>query len=126
MASVTLDHLWIQNAGDYTDYVQVYLTEKSEATDREGEIRRYAGGRLRAVTFPGVARSWVADLRLATVSQYDDLVRLQEFLCLWRDHLGGIMFGRYYQLDARREQGPSGFVRRVRVRFDEVTHTVEV
>lgn len=123
MASVTLDHLWIQRASDPTDYVKVYLERKREATDRRGEVREYAGGRLRAFSRPGQVRKWQGDLQLITTSDYASLIDLQDVLVLWRDHLGDKMYGRYFQLDADRQRGPSGQVRRVRIRFEEVTHS---
>lgn len=127
MASVTLTDVWLHDAGDLSSYVKLSAESIEEVAGAQAPIRRYAGGRFRMVTYPGVQKSYSITFGLLTRSEANSVRSWSGRLLLMRDPLGRATFGRYQ--DPRISEIPitsTDTVYAVSVTFDEVTHSVEV
>lgn len=57
MTGVLLTQLWVHDASDLSNNIAVRFLDEGETWPIAAEVRRYAGGRFRAVSTPGVSRS---------------------------------------------------------------------
>lgn len=63
MTKVLLTRLWIHDAANLSDCIDVFVLDEGETTAAKVQLREYAGGRRRAVTAPGTARTIPLALR---------------------------------------------------------------
>ncbi len=88
MAAIRLDRVHLNRAADLTDGVSFLSRDRSDNRTLAGEVRAYAGGRLRVVTRPlrttaiGLTAVHIDAVRLTWLED-----RLGEVL-LFRDHRG--------------------------------------
>lgn len=127
MASVTLTDLWLHDSTDLTDSIQIPLNTLAEMRGKvEGKVTRYAGGRLREVRRVGDADSYTISLVMVPVATYDKLVGWSGTLLLMRGPKGRLTYGVYHNISGSEQAGPTGYVRSVQFRLDEITKTAEV
>jgi len=124
-ASVTLTTVWINLASSPSNYQSFPLMSGLEVdTNQPGEVRTYAGGRLRLVTTAGVART--ATLTLPECSR-DQINWLQTYVgqtVLVRDDRGRKIWGTFLQPKVNENQyAQTGDVTVV---INEITYTEAV
>lgn len=101
MATLTLDRMWL-----FDTVTQVAVSaysgdgSRSQQAEAPGEVRVYAGGRRRAITHPGVQRTWAFTLMHLSA---DTIGLLQEWLATGvtvfaRDKRGQGMYGTFFGL----------------------------
>lgn len=56
MAAIYLTHLWVHDATNLANYAVLRFLDEAERATAPVAVRRYAGGRYRAVSVPGTAR----------------------------------------------------------------------
>ena len=125
MASVTLDQAWFHDADDFAVSVTADLTSASEQADRVGEVRRYAGGRLRVITGP--ARPGTLDVALEQCDR-DVVDQLRAWVgrrLLYRDPRGRVEFVTFLSITVA-ELPVSDDVADVAVSLQKLSGTVEV
>lgn len=125
MASVTLTDAWFHLADDPAQFVVMVLTGESDMTRRPTEVRRYAGGRVRAVTRRGRTKRLNLNFELA---ERADLEQLEEWIgevVMFRDPLGRLVFGVYGAVEGGEIPGTDGTVLKVNLTLDEVTYSIE-
>lgn len=97
MAKLRLHQVWI-NLLSTGAAVHAYSSDRGRETSIDGEVRKYAGGRLRAISSVGTRGSFVFKLRDVT---NDDIERLKSWygqpVCV-RDHRGRRYFGVYFNV----------------------------
>jgi hypothetical protein len=92
-----------------------------------GEVRQYASGRTRAVTFGSVTRS--EQLTLVALTEAQHLLVVETWpgrTLLLRDTFGLRMFGTYLDTAVSRWKGTQGLRYDVQVTFQQVTYTETV
>lgn len=125
MASVTFSNIWIHNASDLSDNIEVvYYTPIVERIDKGGYVERFAGGRKRAINRAGKTRQ--LNVNLTWVSR-DDIAWLDNLageLVMIRDNKGRLVFGTYQlvEVDDRRIYADGS----VTLTIEEVTHSIGV
>ena len=88
-ASVTLSTVWINLASTLSNYQSFPLMSALEVdTNQPGEVRTYAGGRLRLVTTAGVARTATLTLPECSRDQINWLQSVVGQTVLVRDDRG--------------------------------------
>lgn len=107
MASVTLNKTWV-NLLSTGQSVKGYTAQgRSHQRAAEGETRRMAGGRFRAVGTLGVRRT--QDFAIRDLS-YDDVLQLEEWIgqtVIVRDNRGRRMFGVYWSVPTVDRKDPN-------------------
>jgi hypothetical protein len=108
MASVDLLDLWIHDAADPTDYLNLWMMAVVNPTERSlAEVRWAAGGGRQAVVTPGLAR--ILNYRvLCTEADFRHLVEWAEGpspLVLVRDETGDKLYGLLTDLQRAPVQG---------------------
>ena len=93
MATLTLTSLYVHDATDLTDYVELGQSSEVVGSSQPVEQRRMAGGRLRAVSRPGVSRTVQLTCRGVTRTAYNDLVARIGSTVLVRDQRGLQLWG---------------------------------
>lgn len=121
MTSVTVEDAWFNLASDLSQSVTMVLTGESDMTARPVDVRRYAGGRTRSVTRPGVKKQLNLAFELAA---RDDMHTLEDWIgktVLYRDPRGRRLWGVFGAVDESEIPGASGDVVNVNVTFQETT-----
>lgn len=128
MASVTLEDLWLHEAADNTVSITAIVTSLDEAANVAGEVRRYANGRLRAVSRTGLARTLDVGLELADRDNVDQLRTWVEdhTLLMLRDPLGRILWGRIFGLSVSEIAGADVAFADASFTFNEVSYDESV
>jgi hypothetical protein len=98
--SVTLRSVWLTDASDLSDSVQVKVTSLADTPDSGGAIRRYAGGRTRWVTTPGVVRKITLTAQLVDAVTLAWLEAHKDALVLLRDPTGRKRYCTYATFEA--------------------------
>ena len=99
MTTVTLSGVWVSLASDLTQTVTMGLSGESDMTSRPVDVRRYAGGRVRSVTRPGVTKKLNLSFELATRT---DMLQLEDWVgltVLYRDPRGRRLWGVFGAVD---------------------------
>lgn len=98
---VQLNRFWLTNTVTQESIGRYSAPDRDRGSSVQGEVRRYAGGRMRAVGALGRASQWGVTLVELTL---DDT----ELLELWmsegvtvfaRDNHGASMYGTFFQVD---------------------------
>lgn len=108
MASVDLEHVWLHDADNLSDYIRLRSRNISTILERNIGRRAYAGGRIRAVSSPAVEQSieWEALMvNRETLDQLEDW--LGETL-LYRDPWGRSVYGFLSELPSTDRLAPIG------------------
>lgn len=127
MATVTLSTVWFHDATDLSTSIEVGASNMLEQPGRIAPVRRYAGGRFRLVTVPGVAKSYQLTFLYLTRTNVDQIRAWVGKLLLMRDTAGRKIFGRwseptFNEIPIR----DSDLVFQATLTFDEVTHSEAV
>lgn len=111
MASVTLDALYLHEANDNATFVTADLTGESETMSKDGQVRRYAGGRLRSITRAGSFQELDVELELADRADVDTIRGWAEdgTLLLYREPRGRKLWGVLYELNVDERPASSDF-----------------
>lgn len=89
MATISLETVWISLAATPSVGITLEVSKLEESQAVSGEVRRYAGGRLRSVSRAGAARSY--DLTFDVVGSRTSLATLRDWTgqtVLFRDPFG--------------------------------------
>lgn len=96
-----LTKFWITNVTTQQHLGRNTAPDRSRSASVQGEVRRYAGGRMRAVGVLGTAATWgvtLVELTLADVVLLE-LWMSQGVTVFARDHRGAFMYGTFFQVD---------------------------
>lgn len=127
MASVTLDDMWLHDATDYSSYIRIPLNRMATIEgDVQGEVRRYAGGRLRFIRRPGDKDNLTVSLTMVPQATVTAIKNWSGKLLMFRDPKGRKLFGQYSTVNMSEEPGPRELVRNVTFSFEEITESEEV
>lgn len=123
--NVTLDDVWIHKGDDPSTYVRCSYTRPArENVDREGEVRRYAGGRFRSIAQVGRRKEVTFTLTWVSNADFDTLASWAGDLVMVRDARGRLVWGVYQSADINdRRAYKEGDVT---LTVTEVTHDEEV
>lgn len=99
MAVLNLDRVWV-NRLDTGEAISGYSDpDRQRRRGVEGEVRRYAGGRLRSFSRAGLGGSFAFALRLQSLATVE---KLEEWVApvtvQVRDHRGQRFFGVFYEV----------------------------
>jgi hypothetical protein len=123
MAAVHLDRMWLT---DLVTQVSVSAYTSDGSRDQQaatgGEVRVYAGGRRRAITHPGVQRSWTFTL---TNLPLDTVELLQAWLqsgvtVMARGHRGRYMYGSFFDLQISERKASLPWLYHTRIELHQV------
>ena len=122
MTSVTLTDAWFNLAADLTQSITMELTGESDMTGRPVQVRRYANGRVRAFTRPGVKKQLNLNFELA---DRDDMHTLEDWVgktVLYRDTRGRRLWGVFEAVDEAEIPGAGDDVVNVNLTLLEVSY----
>lgn len=99
MATLTLDRVWIHRL-DTGEGISGYSDpERQRRRGVEGEVRRYAGGRLRSFNRAGLGGTFAFTLRLQSLATVEKLETwLAPVTVQVRDYRGQRFFGAFYEV----------------------------
>lgn len=128
MATVTLKKVWLHDATDLSTSIQISASVLSETPARVAPVNRYAGGRFRLVTVPGIAKSYQVTFSYLSRSNINQLRSWAGKLLLLRDSVGRKLYGRFDEPTFREVpiRNQSDIVFSATLTFDEVTHSEAV
>lgn len=121
MAGVTLVDSRFSLLSDLTQTIEMELTGERDTSIRPVQVRRYANGRVRAITRTGVKKQLSLNFELADRSDYDTLIDWIGQVVLWRDPRGRKVYGVYDVIEGRELPGVDDDVLNVDLTFLEVT-----
>lgn len=107
MASVKLLQTWVTLVATGQSVKGYTARGRSREASREGETRRMAGGRFRAVGTLGTRRAQQFALRDVSMSDIETLEAWIGQLVLVRDNRGRRMFGTYWAVPYTDRQDPN-------------------
>ena len=108
-ASITLTTVWINLASTLSNYQNFPLLSTLDVeTDQPGEVRTYAGGRLRLVTNAGIARTATVTLPECSRDQINWLQTYVGQVMLFRDDRGRKIWGAYLKPKVSENQHNTG------------------
>ncbi len=121
MTTLTLEDAWISLASDLSQSVTMELTGQSNMPSRPVEVRRYAGGRTRVITRPGVKKAINANFELANRA---DMLILEDWIglpVLYRDPVGRRLWCVFGAVDESEIPGASLDTVNVNLTLQEIT-----
>ena len=121
MTSIAIDAAWFNLAADLTQSITMRLTGESDMTSRPVEVRRYAGGRVRAVTRPGTTKELSLSFEHADRS---DMHQLEDWIgstVLYRDPRGRRLWGVFGAVDEGELPGVGEDTVNVNLTFTQTT-----
>jgi hypothetical protein len=124
MASVTLHRSFLAPAADLSAVLVFFSSGRAENLSVPGEVRRYAGGRLRIVTQAGAATRLSVTARAVSSADLQTMRDLAGAVVLFRDAWGRKMYGAYFDLDVDDYRDRSGHD--VKFVLTEVTYSEAV
>ena len=96
MAAVTLSGIWVHDASDLSDYVQVRTLRQAGFTDEvPGEVIELAGGRYVWRRRPSQGRTYRATVFCTSRSDRDRLATMVGREVMVRDSVGHLQWGVY-------------------------------
>jgi hypothetical protein len=124
MPAETLDRFWVHDNDDLSDYITAFTRDRGDDRSVDGDVRRYASGRLRVIVREGVARGISAQLVNLTDTQVGWLEDRLGDIVMVRDHEGRKMFAAFLSMAVADVRDRSGHD--VTVQFRQVTRAEEV
>jgi hypothetical protein len=124
MASVTLDRVWLHDWNDLSVYETFWSAKPGDQRQKAGEVRAYAGGRLRNITRALRKQTLAVRLVDVTVAQLDVLDGWLGTDLMYRDETGLLLPGTFHDLDA--DTYPFGQGYEVSFTFQQITASIEV
>lgn len=124
VASTVFGKLFVHDAADLDTWVRLRLRAFNEVSEKEGEVRAYAGGRRRAVSRVGDLRTFKIDIGRATRADVDQLREWTGTTVLVRDPRGRLVWGVYWAVEI--EEWRSADVADVTLQVKEVTYSEAV
>lgn len=123
--AVEPDFVIINDAADANDYYPFVLqTSAVRSVAQVGEVRRYAGGRYRAISRIGKQKGYVADFKALTPDQVTWLEnKVGRVVCL-RDFSGLKLFAVYFEVSSEGIRG--SYLCNVSLTLQGVTYTESV
>ena len=122
MTSIVVDAAWFNLASDLTKSITMVLTGESDMTSRPVDTRRYAGGRVRSVTRPGIKKQINASFELADRA---DRYQLEDWIgvtVLYRDPRGRRLWCVFGAVDESEIPGVAdGDILNVNLTLSEIT-----
>lgn len=98
MAKLQLRQVWI-NLLSTGAAVHAYSSDRGRETSVDGEVRKYAGGRLRAISSVGTRGSFAFKLRDVTDNDIEVLKTWYGKPVVVRDHRGRRYFGVFFAVN---------------------------
>lgn len=97
MASITLATVWLSVASDYSDYITLTtMSALTSAPQNPGSVRRYAGGRFRAVTQAGTPNQFAVNAHACDRTTIEWFESHTGIVVLVRDDRGRKFYGTYF------------------------------
>ena len=125
MAEVALQGLYLAPLSDYTEQIVLNAgVTLSESGGPRGEVRIYAGGRLRRVTRAGRPKSTPVRIAYTDRATRETLESWEGVTLMLRDGRGRLIFGSFLPLAV--EEVPGLPYCHLSFTFDALTHSVEV
>lgn len=124
MASVDLDRAWIHRTDDLSVYVSAFSADWDDVEQIPGEVRRYAGGRLRIVSRPGKQQVLSVTLRYVPLVSIETLRSWAGSLLLVRDKRGRKLYGTFFSTEVSDLKGVA--YADVTLEFSQVTYAEAV
>ena len=127
MATVTLTKVWLHDAADLSTSIEVGAANVLENPKRLAPVRKYAGGRFRLITVPGIAKAYQLSFPYLTRSEVNQIRTWSGKLLLMRDSFGRKVYGRWDEPTF--SEVPSrnnALIFRTSLTFDEVTSSEAV
>lgn len=124
MAEVDLKKVYIHDSADNDDFLALYWVDENEAHQSATEVRRYSGGRLRAVTKPGTQQILTFTFPYVTATELEDLRSRCGTLQMVRDTRGRKLWAVFYDVQASERRNDLHVT--AMVTFTEVTYVEAV
>lgn len=121
MTSITLEDAWFNLAADLSQSVTMILTGESDMTSRPTQTRRYANGRVRSFTRPGVKKQLNLAFELAARADMHQLEDWCGKTVLYRDPRGRRLWGVFGAVDEAEIPGADNDTVNVNLTFQEIT-----
>lgn len=98
---VQLTKFWLTNLVTQEHFGRYSAPDRPKSSSVQGEVRRYAGGRMRAVGVLGTSAQWGVTLVELTLDDVEllELWMSQGVTVFARDHRGASMYGTFFQVD---------------------------
>lgn len=126
MASVTLTYPLLAPVDDYTQQISLDRAGVVEQTRAlRGELRTYAGGRMRLITRPGPSVVVNVSMSMVTRETRELLESWVGELLLYRDDRGRVVFGSFLEVQAQEQLGAQRLCN-LSLSLVEIAHSVEV
>lgn len=120
MASVTLNHVYLHDAGRLGDWMRFISADPSDDREVVGTVVSYATGRRRLIVTPARSQELSVTLRNVTDPELDQLDGWAGRVLLYRDHRRRMLYGSFLSLAVSDYVGRSGYD--VGLVFQHVTH----
>lgn len=124
MASVDLDRAWVHRTDDLSVYVSSFSAEWDDVEQVDGEVRAYAGGRLRVIRRATQRRTLKVTLRYVPLADIDTLRGWAGDVLMVRDKRGRKMFGTFFSSQVSDLKGLT--YADVTLEFQQVSYTEAV
>lgn len=124
MAIVLLNRLWLHDAANLADNVAIRVQQIDEEKSVDGDVRKYAGGRLRSVSSAGTRRTVEVELRLIERADVDTVKGWVGRKLMLRDPRGRKIFGVFHEVEV--EEWPARDRATVTFTFEELSHSEAV
>jgi hypothetical protein len=126
MAVITLKTVWLNLASEMTNYQSFpYMSKLAPSTERAGEDRDYANGRIRLVLKGARKQSFQLTLPNCTRAQINWLEQHTGELMLVRDDRGRKVWGTYFKIMLD-ENSTDIDLGDVDITFKQITHSEAV
>lgn len=96
MASVDLDRAWLHRTDDLSVYVSAFSADWNDVETVAGEVRTYAGGRMRIVSRPRRQQTLSVTLRYVPLADIDTLRDWAGDVLMLRDKRGRKLYGTFF------------------------------
>ena len=123
MTELTLIKTSIAPVSDLTAVTLLPQTTETFVEAAPSTVRRYAGGRRRIISAPGVVEILSVDFNRIDRADYNALVALKGSLILFRDQHGRQLFGTFAAITGEEMRGRPDSVENVAVTIEEISYS---